>query len=156
MFVGIGLGFSDDFSQREHHVLVPNWSLIGGYEYKPLREIGLMAYLESIIGINPAGLQTSIKMQIAINTDIAVELALDQRLRLGPYIGLGIGYLNEEKYLDDGIRMNKALLLLNLGLQTNIENHHVIRVSLRYPYDLAHIREDMHLVLTSLSYAYKF
>ncbi|RDU73595.1 hypothetical protein CQA57_04650 [Helicobacter anseris] len=155
IFVGAGIGLSDNFVDT--HTLIPSWYLLGGYEYKPIREASLMAYLESLMGIKPSGLNTNITMQVSLNVDMALELQVSQKMRFGPYVGFGFGYCREERAIvDDGEVNNMALLLLNFGLQSNLDESNVIRLGFKYPFDLKDIRKDMKLVHIFLSYAYKF
>lgn len=155
IFVGAGIGLSDNFVDT--HTLIPSWYLLGGYEYKPIREASLMAYLESLMGIKPSGLNTNITMQVSLNVDMALELQVSQKMRFGPYVGFGFGYCREERAIvDDSEVNNMALLLLNFGLQSNLDESNVIRLGFKYPFDLKDIRKDMKLVHIFLSYAYKF
>lgn len=158
IFVGAGIGISDNFLDSKHHILIPSWYLLGGYEYKPLREISLMAYLESMMGVKPSSLNTAITMQVSANIDLALELQLNQKIRFGPYVGFGFGYSREGRVIisEDEIVKNMALMLLNTGVQTNIDENNVVRVSFKYPFDLKDIRKDMKLLHIYLSYAYKF
>lgn len=155
IFVGAGIGLSDNFIDK--HTLIPSWYLLGGYEYKPIREISLMSYLESLMGIKPTGLNTDITMQVSLNLDIALELQVSQKIRFGPYVGFGFGYYREDRAIVDETKVNNmALLLLNLGLQSNIDESNVVRLGFKYPFDLKDIKKDMKLVHLFLSYAYKF
>lgn len=156
IFVGAGAGISDNFLGYNRHIILPHWSLLGGYEYKPLREIGVMVYLESIMGIKPAGLETTINMQVAFKTDVAFEFSVNPTFRLGPFVGIGFGYAREDKAIAVEGSAHKALMLINAGLQSNINESNIVRFALSLPINLTAIGDDLDLVHITLAYAYKF
>lgn len=156
VFVGAGIGISDNFLGHNRHIIQPSWSLLGGYEYKPLREISVMAYLESIMAIKPAELETTVSMQIAFKTDVAFEFSINPSFRLGPFLGIGFGYAREDKAIVTKGSTHKALMLINVGLQSNINESNIVRLALSLPVNLTAIGEDLDLVHIMLSYAYKF
>lgn len=160
IFVGFGIGVSDSFPQKSH-TIIPSWYLLGGYEYKPLREISIMTYIESAMGLKPSGLETKVDLQISLNTDFVFEAQISENARLGGYGGIGFGYLREEnaiviENITSSDVENKALMLLNAGIQSCIDESHIVRLGMKYPFNLKSITKDMKLIQLFLSYAYKF
>ncbi|WP_104697475.1 MULTISPECIES: outer membrane beta-barrel protein [unclassified Helicobacter] len=160
IFVGFGIGINDNFSQKKH-TLIPSWYLLGGYEFKPLREISIMAYIESSIGLKPSGLATKVNLQVSLNADFVLEAQISEKARLGGYGGIGFGYSREEnaiviENITSNEVQNKGLMFLNAGIQSCIDESHLIRLGMKYPFDLKSITENMRLIQVFLSYAYKF
>ncbi len=152
IFLGAGVGMDyqthfDDYAFA--------WNIFGGYEFKPIRQIGTMVYVESLMSIKPYELTTRIITQLSVNIDASLEvLQINQYTRVGPYLGIGFGYANLSTTIEDKDNQNKALFFTNAGLQMNVDESNIVRLGVKIPFDLGKVRTDALQVIAS--YAYKF
>ncbi len=131
------------------------WNIYGGYAYKPLRQITVMSYLESLMSIKPYELSTRVGLQLSINADAAFEvLNLGQRTRVGPYIGIGLGYLSFTPTIEDRANNIQVLFLTNLGFQMIVDETNLIRLGVKLPFSF--MQKEISGVSVTLSYAYQF
>lgn len=151
IFLGAGVGMDHQVRFGDYAFA---WNIFGGYEFKPIRQIGMMAYVESLISIKPYELTTRIITQFSINIDASLELQISQSVRMGHYLGVGFGYANLSATLEDKAGQNKALFFTNAGLQMNVDESNVVRLGVKIPFDLGKVHTDALQVMAS--YAYKF
>lgn len=152
IFLGAGVGIDHQVRFDDYAFA---WNIFGGYEFKPMRQIGMMAYVESLISIKPYELTTRIITQFSINIDASLEvLQINQYTRVGPYLGVGFGYANLSATFEDKTGQNKALFFTNAGLQMNVDESNVVRLGVKIPFDLGKVHTDALQVMAS--YAYKF
>lgn len=151
IFLGAGVGIDHQVRFGDYAFA---WNIFGGYEFKPIRQIGMMAYVESLISIKPYELTTRIITQFSINIDASLELQISQSARMGHYLGVGFGYANLSATFEDKAGQNKALFFTNAGLQMNVDESNVVRLGVKIPFDLGKVRTDALQVIAS--YAYKF
>lgn len=163
IFVGVGVGVLDDITSykvgdKKHynHQFAPSWGLQGGYEHRPLYLLGIRAYLQSLMDLKPAGLETSITTQLSLNLDLLTNfLRFSQERALGIYAGIGFGFAQEQKTIVDELKDRVyALFLINVGMQYTIDDNNHVQLGVKIPFALTDINNNpLHV---TASYIYSF
>ena len=154
IFLGASVGADFLLQDRKLSQGSFEWGLYGGYEYKPLKIIGIMAYLESLMAFKPLGIQTQIINQIGLNADVSLEIITSEHFRTGPYMGIGIGYINQQSAVFDTESISQVALLINGGWQMSIDESNIVRLGVKSSLGFGErANRFLHFML---SYAYRF
>lgn len=152
IFLGAGLGVGHEYTYDDYAFA---WSIFGGYEYRPIRIVGVMAYLESFMEIKPYELGTRITTQLSVNADVSLEiLQLGKNARIGPYLGAGFGYATTSITTESQASNPAVLFLTNLGLQMVVDESSVVRLGVKMPFNIKESHTSALQIVAS--YAYKF
>ncbi|MCE3038426.1 outer membrane beta-barrel protein [Helicobacter anatolicus] len=159
MFVGIGFGLGDNITIHTNknkktysHSFAPSWGLVGGYEYKPLRVLGIRAYLQSLMDLQPNGLETIISNHLSLNVDVSTNIVyFSKEMTLGAYAGAGVGFSQYQKVISDPMN-NKfhTVFLVNVGIEFKIDDNNRVQLGIKFP---SNIKFTSH---TTLAYIYSF
>ncbi|CBG39677.1 outer membrane beta-barrel protein [Helicobacter mustelae] len=168
LFVGVGIGFIKDIivpqspqgKRRFSNRFIGAWNIQGGYEYKPLRIVGVRAYLQSVMGIAPSGLGTSITTQLSVNTDVLFNFFHQKEKAFGVYGGIGFGYTQKQELVvqNNGNNAKTAygLFLFNVGLEAAIDDNNHVQLGVKIPAFTAPRRASPVPLDVMLSYNYSF
>lgn len=145
IFVGVGGGIAlqDHISadSRAFSDLHPAFSLAirGGYQYSVFAFLPVRLYLDYTIGIRPVGLESTMTSNFLINADVGYYHRVLDDLRLGGFLGLGLGYstygkeVKEDPSASDSVQAKGFATFFNASLGAEIADVHRLEFMLKLP-----------------------
>lgn len=113
------------------------YNLRGGYQYMPIKYVGLRTYLDYMMSIKPSGLDTITSSLLSFNLDILGNLIYFKGNAFGVYGGIGFGYFQHSNVVQT-TEEDKAFVLgyanlLNFGLSGTFDDVHFVEIGAKIP-----------------------
>ncbi|MDO7252818.1 outer membrane beta-barrel protein [Helicobacter cappadocius] len=113
------------------------WDIRGGYEYMPIKYVGLRTYLDYMMSIKPSGLDTVTSSLFSLNLDVLANFFYYKGNAVGVYGGVGFGYFQHSNVVQT-TEEDKAFVLgyanlLNFGISGTFDQVHFVELGAKIP-----------------------
>ncbi|PAF53124.1 hypothetical protein BKH42_07750 [Helicobacter sp. 13S00482-2] len=113
------------------------WDIRGGYEFMPLKYVGLRTYLDYMMSIKPSGLDTLTSSLFSFNLDVLANIFNYKGYALGVYGGVGFGYFQHSNVVqttpeDKAFAVGFANLL-NFGISGTFDKVNFVEIGAKIP-----------------------
>lgn len=114
------------------------YNIRGGYQYMPIKYVGLRTYLDYMMSIKPSGLDTITSSLFSINLDVLGNLIYFKGNAFGVYGGVGFGYFQHSNVVqttqDDKAFVLGYANLLNFGVSGTFDSVHFVEIGAKIPF----------------------
>lgn len=144
IFLGGGLGLAeiaktiDGKKSEADSYKAFAYNIRGGYQYMPIKYVGLRTYLDYMMSIKPSGLDTITSSLFSVNIDVLGNLIYFKGNAFGVYGGIGFGYFQHSNVVQT-TQEDKAFVLgyanlLNFGVSGTFDDVHFVEIGAKIPF----------------------
>lgn len=169
IFIGgtLGMGnitkFNNEKELKESYSAF-TWGLRGGYEFLPIKYLGVRIYLDYLMAIKPFGLGTITSSVLSINADTLINIVHINENAFGFYGGIGFGAFKHSNVVqntpEDKAFVSDYTGVLNLGILATLKEFHRVEIGAKLPFTQTKSLSESHITYQDIyfiaSYSFLF